>query len=168
MGALVLVLYGNEIRGDAPNIPLGNILFLVNALFFALYLILVKKLVDKYHPFTLMKWLFLIGIFLNLPITLPEFLEVSWTELPWEALWKMGFVVVGTTFCTYLFNAFALTQLKASTVSAFVYLQPLIAIIFAVASGRDTLSPVKSGAAILVLVGVYLVGRKSKPNLEDA
>ncbi len=168
VGALVLVLYGNEIRGDAPNIPLGNILFLVNAFFFALYLILVKQLVDKYHPFTLMKWLFLIGIALNLPITLPEFLEISWAQLPWEAIWKMGFVVVGTTFCTYLFNAYALTQLKASTVSAFVYLQPVIAIIFAVASGRDTLSPVKTGAAILVLVGVYLVGKKSKPNLGDA
>ena len=167
-GALVLVLYGNEIRGDAPNIPLGNILFLVNALFFALYLILVKKLVDKYHPFTLMKWLFLIGIFLNLPITLPEFLEISWAQLPWEAIWKMGFVVVGTTFCTYLFNAYALTQLKASTVSAFVYLQPLIGIVFAVLSGRDSLNAVKTGAAILVLIGVYLVSKKSRPNLADA
>ena len=167
-GALVLVLYGNEIRGDAPNIPLGNVLFLVNALFFALYLILVKKLVDKYHPFTLMKWLFLIGIVLNLPITLPEFLEISWTQLPWEAIWKMGFVVVGTTFCTYLFNAYALTQLKASTVSAFVYLQPLIGIVFAVISGRDSLNAVKTGAAILVLIGVYLVSKKSKPNLVDA
>lgn len=168
VGALVLVLYGNEIRGDAPNIPLGNILFLVNALFFALYLILVKKLVDKYHPFTLMKWLFLIGVFLNLPITLPEFLEISWATLPWEAIWKMGFVVIGTTFCTYLFNAYALTQLKASTVSAFVYLQPLIGIIFAVISGRDSLTPVKTGAAILVLIGVYLVGKRPKPNVGDA
>ncbi|MBT8210223.1 MAG: DMT family transporter [Eudoraea sp.] len=167
-GALILVLYGNEIREDAPNIPLGNILFLVNALFFGLYLILVKKLVDKYHPFTLMKWLFLIGIVLNLPVTLPEFMEISWAELPWEAIWKMGFVVVGTTFFTYLFNAYALTQLKASTVSAFVYLQPLIGIVFAVISGRDSLNPVKTGAAILVLIGVYLVSKKTRPNLGGA
>jgi len=166
-GALVLVLYGNEIRGDAPNIPLGNMLFLVNALFFALYLILVKTLIDKYHPFTLMKWLFLIGIVLNLPITLPEFLEISWTTLPWEAIWKIGFVVIGTTFCTYLFNAYALTQLKASTVSAFVYLQPLIGIIFALLSGRDNLTGIKAGAAFLVLVGVYLVSKRPKPNLGD-
>ncbi|MCE2613426.1 DMT family transporter [Flavobacteriaceae bacterium D16] len=166
-GALVLVLYGNEIRGDAPNIPLGNMLFLVNALFFALYLILVKTLIDKYHPFTLMKWLFLIGIVLNLPITLPEFLEISWTTLPWEAIWKIGFVVIGTTFCTYLFNAYALTQLKASTVSAFVYLQPLIGIIFALLSGRDNLTGVKAGAAFLVLVGVYLVSKRPKPDLGD-
>ncbi|MDH3699256.1 MAG: DMT family transporter, partial [Flavobacteriaceae bacterium] len=123
VGAVVLILYGQEIRQDAPNIPLGNSLFLVNALFFALYLILVKKLVDKYHPFTLMKWLFLAGIFINAPVALGEFLEVEWTSLPVDVMAKMAFVVIGTTFCAYLFNLFALTQLKASTVSSFIYLQ---------------------------------------------
>lgn len=164
VGALGLIIYGQEIRQDAPNIPLGNILFLVNALFFGLYLILAKKLITKYHPFTLMKWLFLIGIFLNLPIALPEFLEISWSTLPWEAVWKIGFVVLGTTFCTYLFNAFALTQLKASTVSAFIYVQPLVGIVFAVFSGKDELSPVKLTAALLVCLGVYLVSKKPKPD----
>jgi drug/metabolite transporter (DMT)-like permease len=164
MGALGLIFYGQEIRQDAPNIPLGNILFLVNSLFYGLYLILAKKLVEKYHPFTLMKWLFLIGIFLNMPLALPEFLEISWSTLPWEALWKIGFVVLGTTFCTYLFNAFALTQLKASTVSAFVYVQPLVGIVFAVLSGKDQLSPVKITAALLVFLGVYLVSKRSSPD----
>ena len=84
-GALFLVLYGNEIRQDASNIPLGNTLFLLNSLFFGLYLILVKKLLEKYHPITLLKWMFLIGIFYNLPVALPEFLEVSWSTLPFEA-----------------------------------------------------------------------------------
>ncbi|NNC62548.1 MAG: DMT family transporter [Flavobacteriaceae bacterium] len=164
VGAIGLIIYGQEVRQDAPNIPLGNGLFLVNALFFALYLILAKKLITKYHPFTLMKWLFLIGIFLNLPIALPEFLEISWSTLPGEALWKIAFVVLGTTFCTYLFNAYALTQLKASTVSAFIYVQPLVGIVFAVLSGKDELSPVKVIAALLVCLGVYLVSKKSKPD----
>lgn len=162
-GALFLVLYGNEIRQDASNIPLGNSLFLLNSLFFGLYLILVKKLLEKYHPITLLKWMFLIGIFYNLPIALPEFLEVSWSSLPFEAIWKMAFVVIGTTFCAYLFNVFALTQLKASTVSAFVYVQPVIGILFAVLSGRDKLTTVKIAAACLVLLGVYLVSKKPKP-----
>lgn len=163
VGALVLVLYGSEIRGDAPNIPLGNILFLVNSLFFGLYLILVKKLLEKYHPFTLMKWLFLIGFVLTLPLTFPEFSEVDWALLPFEAIWKMTFVVIGTTFLAYLFNIFALTQLKATTVSSFVYLQPLIGILFAVLTGKDALTPVKMGAALLVLVGVYLVSKRPIP-----
>lgn len=163
IGALFLVLYGQELRQDAPNIPLGNTLFMVNSFFFGLYLITVKKLLERYHPFTLMKWLFLIGVLLNLPIALPQFMEVSWTELPFEAIWRMAFVVIGTTFLTYLFNVFALTQLKATTVSAFVYLQPLIGILYAVLSGRDELSEVKVAAACMVLFGVYLVSRRPKP-----
>ncbi len=164
VGALILVLYGQEIRSDAPNIPLGNTLFLVNATSFGLYLILAKKLVEKYHVFTLMKWLFLLAVFINMPIALPEFLEVKWTQLPMDAILTMAFVVVGTTFCAYLFNVFALTQLKASTVSSFIYLQPVIAILFAIAVGKDMLTPVKAGAAILVLLGVYLVSRRKLPD----
>ena len=164
IGALILVLYGQEIRADAPNIPLGNTLFLVNATSFALYLILAKKLVEKYHVFTLMKWLFLLGIIINAPVALPEFLEVDWPNLPFEAIWKMVFVVIGTTFCAYLFNVYALTQLKASTVSSFIYLQPVIAIFFAVLTGKDFLSPIKIGAAFLVLLGVYLVSRRRLPD----
>ncbi len=163
IGAIFLVLYGQEVRQDAPNIPLGNTLFLVNSFFFSLYLITVKKLLEKYHPFTLMKWLFLIGIVWNLPIAMPQFLEVSWAELPFEAVWRMAFVVIGTTFLTYLFNVFALRQLKASTVSAFVYLQPLIGILYALLSGKDHLSAVKVGAAGMVLLGVYLVSKRPKP-----
>lgn len=165
VGAIVLVVYGQELRQDAPNIPMGNILFLVNSFFFSLYLIIVKKLLEKYHPFTLMKWLFLLGVFINLPIALPQFLEVSWSQLPFSAIWRMAFVVVGTTFLTYLFNVHALTQLKASTVSAFVYVQPLIGILYAVLSGRDELTLVKISAACLVLLGVYLVSRRPAPGL---
>ena len=164
IGALILVLYGNEIRQDAPNIPLGNTLFLVNATSFGLYLILAKKLVEKYHVFTLMKWLFLIGVIINSPVALAEFLEVDWAHLPFEAVWKMVFVVVGTTFCAYLFNVFALTQLKASTVSSFIYLQPVIGILFAIATGKDSLTTIKIGAALLVLLGVYLVSRQRLPD----
>jgi drug/metabolite transporter (DMT)-like permease len=160
IGAVFLVVYGQEFRIDAPNIPLGNILFLFNSLFFSLYLILVKKLLETYHPFTLMKWLFAIGILFNLPVALPQFLEISWQSLPFEAIWKLVYVVVGTTFLSYLLNVFALTQLKASTVSAFVYLQPLIGIIFAVMSGKDSLSFAKVVAAVMVLMGVYLVSKR--------
>lgn len=159
-GALMLVLYGQEIRQDAPNIPLGNSLFLINATSYAIYLVLVKPLTAKYHAITLMKWLFLIAIFINLPITLGEFREVQWTTLPFEAIWKMAFVVIGTTFMTYLLNIYALKILRASTIGAFIYLQPIIAIGFALIAGADHLSPVKILATALVFSGVYLVSQK--------
>ncbi|WP_431124968.1 DMT family transporter [Flagellimonas flava] len=162
VGALGLILFGAEIRQDAPNIPLGNILFVLNATVYGSYLILVKKLLEKYHPLTLMKWLFTIGFVIAFPVTYPEYSQIEWATLPLWVYGVIAFVVIGTTFMTYLFNVFALTQLRASTVGAFVYLQPLIGILFALFSGKDQLTTVKILATVLVLLGVYLASRKPK------
>lgn len=159
-GALMLVLFSEEIRQDAPNIPLGNLLFIVNAFSFGIYLILVKPLASKYHPITLMKWLFLIALIVNFPLTISEFSEVKWQQLPSPAIWSLVFVVLGTTFSTYLLNIFAIKQLSPSTLSSFIYLQPLIAIIFAIIMGTDELNLLKVAAGSLVFVGVYLVTKK--------
>ncbi len=167
LGALGLIFFGAEIRQDAPNIPLGNFFILLNSVFYGSYLIGAKTLIAKYHPFTFMKWLFTIGIVICMPFGYAQFTEIQWAELTSEALWSIAFVVVGTTFLTYLFNIFALTQLKASTLSAFVYIQPLIGILFALALGRDTLTTIKILAACLVLLGVYLASKKPKPRLNQ-
>lgn len=160
VGAILLILMGAESRQDAPNIPLGNILLIVNATAYGTYLILVKKLIEKYHPLTLMKWLFTIAVIVNFPITFTEVAAIKWSSIPPEIYASIAFVVIGTTFLTYLFNVFALTQLKASSVSAFTYLQPLIGILFAIGTGKDSLSAIKMAAALLVLAGVYLASRK--------
>jgi len=162
IGALILILFGAEIRQDAPNIPLGNMLFILNASSYGAYLIVAKTLIAKYHPFTLMKWLFTIALVINTPITISEFLEIQWVSLPLSTIGAIAFVIVGTTFLTYLFNVFALTQLKASTLSAFIYVQPVFGILFAIGSGKDTLSLVKILGAILVLLGVYFASRKGR------
>lgn len=162
LGALGLILLGPQIRRDAPDIPMGNLLILMNSFFYGSYLILVKKLIEKYHPFTAMKWLFTLGIVLCLPFGLEGLSEVQWSALPFYAWWRILFVVVGTTFLTYLFNIYALTQLKASTLSAFVYVQPLIGILFAVLMGEDGLTLLKVVAAGLVLLGVYLSSVRSQ------
>lgn len=159
-GALMLVLFSGEFGQNAPNIPLGNLLFIMNAFSFSVYLILVKPLAAKYHPITLMKWLFLCAFIINFPITFSEFKEVQWQALPPEAIWSMVYVVLGTTFLTYLLNVFAIKELSPSTLSSFIYLQPLIAIIFAIIVGVDELSPLKIGAGLLVFTGVYLVTKK--------
>ena len=160
IGALVLIVFGNEIRQDAPNIPLGNALFILNASSFGLYLVLVKSLSAKYTTVHLLKWLFLFGFIMALPISYPEFSQVNWTDLPYEAVWRFAFVVIGTTFMTYLLNVYALKQLKASTVGVFTYLQPLIGIAYAIMVGADGLTAYKLGTGSVVLLGVYLVTRQ--------
>ena len=162
-GAIILILYGNTTQVlNAPNIPLGNTMLLINATSFGAYLVMVKPLTKKYSTITLMKWMFLIGIFFTFPVTYSEFSEVSWTTLPFEAIWRMGFVVVGTTFMTYMLNVYALKTLPPTAIGAFTYLQPLITILYAVITGNDILDGVTILACLLVFVGVYLVSKKGK------
>ena len=159
-GAVFLILNSSKTGINAPNIPLGNSFFLLNASAYAGYLIIVKPLTSKYNIFTLMKWLFLIGLILSAPITFNQFIEVKWTELPWFAMWRMGYVVIGTTFLTYLFNIYALKKLSPTTVGSFIYLQPIITIMFALITANDTLDTTKILSCILVFIGVYLVSFK--------
>ena len=161
-GALVLILFGVKTQANAPNIPLGNTLFIINAMAYSLYLIMVKPLVAKYSSVTLMKFFFLFAIAINLPIGYSEFTEVQWFALSFDAIWKLAFVVIATTVLTYLFNIYALKQLKPSTVGAFIYLQPLIATGFAIFVGSDQLTAFRIGAAVLIFTGVFLSTRTSK------
>lgn len=167
-GALILIFYSKKVNINAPNTTLGNIMFLINASAFAGYLVLSKPLTQKYNTLVLMKWMFLIGIILAFPITFKEFSAVKWASLPFEAVWRMTFVVIGTTFLTYLLNMYALKSLPASTIGAFIYLQPPIAIIYAIITGNDTLDMVKIIAMILVFSGVYFATTKitklNRPN----
>ncbi|MCH2490237.1 MAG: DMT family transporter [Flavobacteriales bacterium] len=162
VGALLLILFGLKTQPNAPNIPLGNVLFIVNAASYSIYLIMVKPLVSKYSSITLMKFFFLFAVFMNLPIGYTEFMDVAWTSLSFESIWKLAFVVVGTTVLTYLFNIYALKQLSPSTIGAFIYLQPLLAAFFAILMGADTLTPLRVLAALLIFTGVFLSTRKKK------
>ena len=160
-GALALTLFGDsERQGD--NIFLGNIFILLNSFFYSVYIILIKPLTSKYHPFTFIKWLFLFGFFMVLPFGYSELQDVQWKVFTPYAYFSVAFVVIGATFGTYLFNPIALNKLKASTVGVFIYLQPVIAGLFAIVMGADSIDTLKIIAMVLIFSGVYLVSLKSK------
>lgn len=168
IGAVLLILYGNSSRViNAPNVSLGNIMLLINATCFGAYLVMVKPLTKKYSTITLMKWMFLLGVIYTFPFTITEFLEISWNTLPFEAIWRIGFVIVGTTFLTYMLNVYALKTLPATTIGAFTYLQPIITIIYAVITGNDLLDSIKILACILVFTGIYLASKKRRATTTD-
>ncbi|MCG2417561.1 DMT family transporter [Aequorivita sp. F47161] len=164
-GALVLILFQEKSQSNAPNIPLGNLLFVLNAISYSFYLILVKPLVSKYKAITLLKYFFLIAFCINLPVGYSEFIQVEWLQLTTSEIMQMVFVVVATSFLTYLFNIFALKQLSPSTVGVFIYLQPVVATVFAILVGADTINALRVGAAALIFMGVYLSTRKPKKPL---
>lgn len=158
-GTAFLILYGKSM-GNATNASLGNFLVFINAVSYAFYLIVVKKLMDKYNAFTFVKWIYTFGLLMVIPFGWSEYQEIQWQSIPTIILWEIVFVVVFTTFFTYLFNLVSMRELKPTTVAVFIYLQPLFATIFAMSLGKDQLTWVKILSAILIFVGVFLVTKK--------
>ncbi len=161
IGTLTLILLNEKSSANAPNINLGNFYFFINSLSYAIYFVLVKPLTKKYNMITIMKWLFLFSIIINMPFGLLEFSEIKWVEISGSSLIKISYVVFCTTFLVYLLNLYALKNLKASTVGMFIYLQPVIGILFAIYRGADKLTVADATSVLLVFIGVYLVSKKS-------
>ncbi len=158
-GTALLVLYGKSV-GAATNANLGNFLVFLNATSYGVYLIVVKKLMDKYNAFNFVKWIYLFGFIMVLPFGWNEFSQIEWSLLPNPILWKIAFVIVLSTFLTYLLNLLSMRELKPTTVAVFIYLQPLFATIFAIAVGKDELNWIKILSALMIFAGVALVTRK--------
>jgi drug/metabolite transporter (DMT)-like permease len=161
IGTAFLILYGKSV-GNATNASLGNFLVFVNAASYGLYLVIVKKLMDKYNAFTFVKWIYLIGFIMVLPFGWSQFQAIDWALMPMDLYWKIGFVVVFSTFLTYLLNLLSMKELKPTTIAVFVYLQPFFATVFAISLGKDELTFVKIVSAILIFTGVYLVTQKKR------
>ncbi|MGI9532102.1 DMT family transporter [Lutimonas sp.] len=161
LGAVILIIFGKEI-GMASNASLGNLLVFVNASAYALYLILVKNLTKRYHAITLAKWLYLFGLFMVIPFGISELQLVEWHTMPVPIFLRVGFIIVFTSFLTYLFNLYAIKELKPTTLSIFIYLQPVIASSYALLVGSDSLNLLKIVATVLIFIGVYLVTLKPK------
>ena len=166
IGTFFLILFGKSI-GNAPQAGWGNLLVFINAVSYGFYLIIVKKLMDKYNAFTFVKWIYTFGFIMVLPFGWREFQAIDWHAVPSPIYWEIGFVIFFSTFCTYLLNLLSMRELKPTTVAVFIYLQPLFAAIIAIGLGKDQLNYVKIVAAVLIFTGVYLVTQK-KPTTDNS
>lgn len=154
-GAVMLILYGNRIQSGAGN-TWGDICILLNSCSYAIYLVIVLPLMKKYHPVTIMQYIFLIGSLLVLPFGWNECREIRWETFTTGMWMATLFVVIGTTFLAYLLNTLALRELSANVVSVYIYLQPLLAAGFAMILGKDVPNLLHVISAGLIFTGVWL------------
>lgn len=159
LGAFVVIYWGKHFTVDSQGF-LGDILVLVNATSYAVFLVLAKPLMRKYHPLTVVKWVFAFGWIFVIPVGWRELSMVQWSTLPVHAWLCILYVILGATFFAYLVSVFALTKADPSLVGVYIYLQPALATLFALALGKDELNWVKVTASVLIFAGVYLASRK--------
>ena len=160
-GAWNLILNSTNISVSSGS-GLGDVFVLINATSYGLYLVLVKPLMSKYNPITILFIVFSFGLIFVFPFGYNELSLVDWTEIPNNIWFEIGFVVLFTTFFAYLLNAFALKNVSPNTVSIYIYLQPVLASCFAIYWGADELKEDKIIAALFIFAGVYLVSKESE------
>ena len=167
LGAILLTLTAGTGKGDSM---LGDLFLVINAASYAVYMVLVKPLMQKYSPLTVITYVFTFGtgFILLYPSTLQEFTTTNFQVIPAEVWYKITYVVVGVTFLTYLLTVFALKYVTASVSSVYIYFQPVLVLFFAfflayLGWSEDfthTKKKEKIGYMLLIFFGVYLTARR--------
>jgi drug/metabolite transporter (DMT)-like permease len=155
-GALALVGLGKQM-GAGENILVGDLFILGNATAYALYLVLVKKLINKYPPLTVMKWVFTTGLIFVIPFGFGQLGEIEWSRFTAYTWGAVLYVIICVTFLAYLLNIYALQRVAPATVGFYIYLQPLLAAFMSAMVGMESIDAVKVISGVLIFLGVFLV-----------
>jgi drug/metabolite transporter (DMT)-like permease len=155
-GCAIVITYGKSVELSAETV-LGDLFVLINASSYAVYLVMVKPLMRKYHPITVISYVFFFGFFPVAIMGTGEFLQIDWASFTIQAWLGLAYVVIFTTFLAYMFNIIALKNVSASVVGGYIYLQPVLSALVAVLAGADSLNPWKVAGGLVIFLGVYLV-----------
>ena len=163
VGSVSFILL-NKVGGFASG--LGDIFILINATSYSFYLVLVKPLMMKYKPLTVISWVFsfgLIYVFLWFPSSIEASL-IDWSSIKTTEVLQILFIIIGVTFVPYLLNVYSMKRLSPSIAAVYIYLQPILAtafvylfVYFGWEDYSGDMSWEKIGCALLVFIGVYLV-----------
>jgi drug/metabolite transporter (DMT)-like permease len=132
---------------------LGNLLILVNVVIYSVYLALTRGIVQRYHPLTVITWIFIFGALALIPVgaaplskQLPSLSGAAWLAIAW--------IIALPTVAAYYLNVWAMLHVESSTVSTFVYLQPIMTAIMAfwILGERPSVRIIPS--AVLIAAGV--------------
>jgi drug/metabolite transporter (DMT)-like permease len=160
-GVLLLIL-----QNGTPDISsttfLGDIFTMVNTISWAFFTVVIKRMLERYHPITVMKWVFTFGMLTNIPAGYHQWSTMDWSSISLIAWLEISFVVVGATYLGYLLITFGLRRLSPTIVSTYTYTQPVIAAYLATLMGQDHIDLVMVVSALLIFSGVFVVSFQKK------
>ncbi|UOQ67443.1 DMT family transporter [Hymenobacter volaticus] len=160
--ALIILGRSGPVAVAGQDGTLGNLFILLNATAFGVYLVIVMPLMRKYHPFTVLARIFLVGAVLAVPAGWQQVQTPDYAHFPLSIWAAIIYMVVCLTILAYLLNNWALKYASPALLGAYIYLQPALAVLIAVSLGKDTLTSAKALQALLIFGGVFLVSRKAK------
>lgn len=166
---ILLTLTASTGKGDSS---LGDLFLFINAVSYAVYLVMAKPIMARYSPLTVITWVFTFGLIyvLLFPPTLCDVVHTNFELIPSDAWTKILYVIVGVTFMTYLLTMYGLKYLSPAMSSVYIYFQPMLVIAFAYLflylgmadDYTQTITFEKLGYMLLIFLAVYLTARTDR------
>lgn len=154
VGAVYLI-GPDRVRLD-PSTALGNTLIVLNTSLYAAYLVLSKRLLERYRPVTVVTYVFLFGALYIAPVGVVVLRDVDLAHLPRVAVWGLAFIVCCSSILAYYLSIWALGRTESSLVAMYVYLQPLLTAVGAPILLGERVTPRAGLAALLIFSGLAL------------
>jgi drug/metabolite transporter (DMT)-like permease len=162
VGGIVLAAVGavwligpDRIRLD-PSMAFGNALIVFNTSLYAAYLVLSKRLLERYQPVTVVTYVFLFGALYIAPVGMVSLRDVDLPHLSRTAVLGLAYIVAGSSILAYYLSIWALRRTASSLVAMYVYLQPLMTALDAPVILHERVTPRAGWAAMLIFGGLAL------------
>jgi drug/metabolite transporter (DMT)-like permease len=157
-GGVALLVSGGSLNFSLGQV--GDVMILVCAFLWALYTIIGKKLSGRYHPLTVLNYVFILGTIGFLPFYLLT-PHTSVTAIPLTVVGAILFLAVFCSIIAYLVYNIALDRMDASRVALFIYFVPFSTIVLAWLILGESLTIASGIGGLLVLAGMYIAERKN-------
>ena len=133
---------------------------------FAIYVVLAKRVAEKYDTLTITAFIHFAGALMVLPAVIHEVAAPSSARLwhqPWRAWAAVAYMAVFSSALAYVFYFWLLRHLEASQLAAFTYLLPVLATILGIFWLGEKGSWRQLLGGVMALGGVYWVESSRAP-----
>lgn len=160
-GVVILITRGNFSYLFGMNFGLGEVLMLGAVLSWAIYAILIKKLLARYSGFTLTFYAALFGVIESGLLCLIENPAAQLATISSVSLWALLYLgVVATGFGHFLYNL-CIDEIGPTKTAGFVYsIVPFCVALLAYLFFKETMNIVAIFSGIFIIIGLYFMSRR--------
>jgi drug/metabolite transporter (DMT)-like permease len=139
--------------------PIGDLTIALGHLSWAVYTVATKPLLARHDPMRISLWIVLLSLVPTGVLALGEPFDFEAARA--SAVWVVALALLGTAVGTWTWN-FALRHTSASTMAAFVFLQPVVGLAAGAVALGERVGAVAIAGAALVALAVLVEARASR------
>ncbi len=142
------------------NFNIGDILMLAGSTLWAVYAIIVKKVLKRFTPLKLTSYTFLAAAIIILPFALPDLAAIDLAATGWMPFMAVLYMAVFPSVLGYTIQQMAIKELGAARTALFINLVPVVSTIFAVIFLGEKLFYLNLASGALIIFSVIMFNKQ--------